>query len=348
MLASLLLPALVATASPRPAWILTLPEVPGRVYGLGLATASSTRALALRQAQDGAKADVLARLRANIKSDTQVTTELRENRTVAGREKTATASRSTTALTNVNIQTQATELPGLQVETTYLEEDPVNPTVYALAYLDVAVASADVRARLGAVQGVLAAGTGDDLRIRLHRSQVLKVAFKDLARLEDLFGLIRAGGAEPALGQALLEARLGVEKERAELRKALLFGLDPGSGAPVDAEVRGAVRTAFLQEGMGWTDQHPDLTISIRARGSRNGVQTGGKWWNATRNADFILAQGSLSLTLVDQAGQEYESTLVVAKGVGISDFQAETNLVQDYKVKVAKAVATWLADLGK
>ena len=60
------------------------------------------------------------------------------------------------------------------------------------------------------------------------------------------------------------------------------------------------------------------------------------------------MAQGSINLTLIDRNGQEYESALVVAKGVGANEFQADTLLIQDYKVKLTKTVAAWLADLGK
>jgi hypothetical protein len=353
----LLVPVLLAALAPawlpareakKPAWIMTMPELPGRVYGMGVASVANTKALALRQAQDGAKADVLTRLRANIKSDTQVKTDFREDRTVGGKVQTATASRSTNAITNVSVQAKAMDLPGLKVETTYLEEDGAGPTLYALAYLDVAIASQEVQARLDAITIPLAGDRGDDLRAKVRRAHALKVALGDLGRLEDLFGLIRAGGADPSLGDAILKARLKVERERSDLRNSLTFGMEPDPEVQLDAEILNAVRNAFLQEGLGWTDLGPDLAITMRVRGARNDVQAGGVWWDSTRNADFILAQGAISMTLIDKAGQQYESAMVVAKGVGANEFQAETLLLQDYKAKVARAVIAWIADLGK
>ena len=341
-------PVLLIMAVPKPSWIMTLPEFPGRVYGIGIAPAANTKALAIRQAHDGAKADVLTRLRANIKSETQIRTDYREDRTVAGKVQTATATRSTSGLSNVSIHSQAMDIPGLKVETTYLDEDGANSTIYALAYLDVAIASQEVQARYDSILGSLSSGLGNDLRAKIHRAQILKHALGDLVKLDDLFGLIRAGGADPTLGDAILRSRLSVEQERLELRNSLTFGMPADGGVPIDAEVRGAVRTAFLKEGFGWSDKNPDLSVIMRLKNAKNGVQTGSKWWDHTRSADFILAQGSISLTLTDINGQEFESTLVVAKGVGANEFQADTLLMQDYKAKLTKTLAAWLADLGK
>ena len=348
MLRVLLIPILSMVSAPKPAWIMTLPEFPGRVYGMGMASVSNTKALAIKQAQDGAKADVIARLRANIKSDTQIKTDYREDQTVAGKLNTTSASRSSSALTNVRIQTRAMDIPGLKVETTYLEEDRTNSTLYALAYLDVDVATQEVQARFDSISASLTADLGEGLRAKIHRTQILKEALTNLQNLEDLFGLIRAGGADPSLGEAILVLREKVERERTDLRTTLTFGMPVDVSAPLDADVRGVVRTAFLNEGLGWSDQDPQLSVSMRVRNSKDGIQTGTRWWDHTRSADFIMAQGSINLTLIDRNGQEYESALVVAKGVGANEFQADTLLIQDYKVKLTKTVAAWLADLGK
>jgi hypothetical protein len=348
MLPLLLLPALVVAAPAKPGWLTTTPEFPGRVYGVGVAPANNTRALAIHQATDNAKAKVLERLRANVQADTTIATAYQEEKAIAGKTQTESASRTTNRKSKVQVQTRATDLPGLTVETTYLDEDSANPTMYALAYLDMGVATREVQARFDAVAATLGADPGDDLRAKLHRTRVLKLALGDLGQLEDLFGLIRAGGADPALGDAITKARLKAEREREALRRAVTFGMPANQDVPVDADVKGAVRTAFLQEGLGWSDQNPDLAVTLRVRSGRNGVQAGSKWWDYNRTPDFIVAQGTISLTLVDTKGQEYESTLVEAKGVGTTEFQAETLLLKDYKNKLTKTVGAWLNDLGK
>lgn len=349
MLAVLLVPALVAMSSARPGWVTTVPDFPGRIYGVGVAPANNTRALALQQATDNAKAKVLERLRANIQSNTTLTTNYQEQKAIQGGVRTESANRTTDRQSTTRIQARATDLPGLTVETTFLEEDGANATMYALAYLDMGVASREVQARFDAVAAGLGAPAGTDLRSRLHRIRVVKLALDDLGRIEDLFGLIRAGGADPALGEAITKLRLRAEGERDGLRQGLTFGMPPSPDVPVDPEVKAAVRNAFLQEGLGWSDQRPDLAVTLRVRSATNAVQVEGRrWWAYLRNGDFIVARGTLSLTLVDRAGQEYESTLVEAKGVGTSEFQADTLLLKDYKAKLTKTVGTWLMDLGK
>ena len=343
----LLVPALMLAAPAKPGWLTTTPVFPGRVYGVGVAPANNTKALAIHQATDNAKAKVLERLQASIDSDTTLNTTIRQDKAVVGKTQTESASRTIDRRSKVTTKTQAKDLPGLTVETTFLDEDASGSTMYALAYLDMAVANQEAQARYDSVAASLGIDTGDDVRAKIHRTRVLKTALGNLTALEDLFSLIRAGGADPALGEAITKLRVKTEREREDLRRALTFGMPPSQDVPVDPEVRGAVRTAFLQEGLGWSDQSPDLAITLRVRTARNGVQAG-QWWDYNRTADFIVAQGTLSLTLVDAKGQEYESTLVEAKGVGTSEFQAETLLLKDYKNKLTKTVGAWLMDLGK
>ena len=343
----LLVPALMLAAPAKPGWLTTTPVFPGRVYGVGVAPANNTKALAIHQATDNAKAKVLERLQASIASDTTLSTRIHQEKAVSGQAQSESASRTINRDSRVNVQTQAKDLPGLTVETTFLDEDASGSTMYALAYLDMAVATREVQARYDAVAATLGNDPADDVRGKLHRTRVLKTALGNLTALEDLFSLIRAGGADPALGESITQLRVKTEQERESLRRSLSFGMPPSQDVPVDPEVRGAVRNAFLQEGLGWSDQNPDLAITLRVRTARNGVQIG-KWWNYNRTADFIVAQGTLSLTLVDAKGQEYESTLVEAKGVGTSEFQAETLLLKDYKNKLTKTVGAWLMDLGK
>ena len=350
MLFSFVLPALLLVAAPgKPSWVANLPEQPGKVFGLGVASASNTKALAIRQASDGARSDVLSRLRANVKADTQVATDFTETKSVVGKKTAASASRTTNARTNVHVHAEATELPGLSVTATYLDEDGGNPTMYALAVLDVDVADQEVRARYDTIAASMAAPRGDlQSREVFHRIQVVKKAVDGLAKLEDLSGLLRAGGGDPTLRESILKARTEAERERTALRSMVTFGFALNNDLEISKDVEGAVRTVVLKEGLGWNDRDPMYSIAMRVQTGRNGVLTSRKaWWEHKPQADFIMAQGTISLTLVDKTGQEFESTLVVAKGVGITEFQADTLLLQDYKKKLTTTVSQWLADLG-
>jgi hypothetical protein len=350
MMLPLLLPALLLVAAPaKPSWIANLPEQPKMVFGLGVAPASNTRALALRQASDSARSEVLSRLRANIKSDTQIGTDFTETKSAAGKKTAASASRTTNAKTDVRVHAEATDLPGLSVQATFLDEDGPSPTLYALAVLDVDVADQEVRARYDTIAASLAMPRGDlQGREIFHRIQLVKKAVDGLAKLDDLSGLLRAGGGDPSLRESILKSQMDAERERTALRSMVTFGFAPSSDLDLSKDVEGAVRTVILKEGLGWNDQEPMYAIAMRVQTGRNGVLTSRKaWWEHKPQADFILAQGTISLTLVDKTGQAFESTLVVAKGVGITEFQADTLLLQDYKRKLTTAVSQWLADLG-
>ena len=339
----LVVPALAAPApAVRPMWISVLPVQPGRVYGLGVA-AITADAATLRQASDNARADVIARMRANIKADTRITTTYSETKGAGP----ASASRTQEAQVGTEVQARAADLPGLVVEETFL--DRPGGTGYALAYLDLAIAQREMRNRLDGIRADLAAERPDQgVRGKLVAAQALKQAHEGLVRLDDLAALVGGGGGDPALRAEVARTRADTERRMVAARAALTFGLAPG--AEGDAEdVKDVVRNAVLKEGMGWSDQKPLFSITLRVRGGHSGVEVGRRaWWERQRAADFIVAQGSMNLTLVDSAGQQYESMTLVAKGVGVNEFQADSLLLADYRAKLGKAVAAWLADLGK
>lgn len=355
-----MLPLLIAVpvlAAPaplvRPPWVTVLPVQAGRVYGLGVAPLAGADAQALRAAADNGRADVIARLRANVKGDTQITTSYQESRTGAG---PATGTRTQSAQIGTQVQVQAADLPGLVVEETFLDRS--GASAYALAYLDLDLAQRELQARLDALRQDLAAERGETgVRGKLVAAQALKKAHGQLLQLDDLSGLLGAGGGDPALRAEVAKARYDVERRLVAARAALTFGLAPSPGVELDEDVKDVVRTAVLREGMGWSDRQPMFAIRLRQRTGRatasigpQGAVTGGRqnWWDRQRSADFIIAQGALSLSLEDSSGQQYESMTLVAKGVGVNEFQADSLLLADYRNKLGKAVAAWLADLGK
>jgi len=108
----------------------------------------------------------------------------------------------------------------------------------------------------------------------------------------------RVEAAEQKAAACAERDRLLAEQERAALRPSLTFGLTPNAQVPVDAEVKAAVRTAILKEGLGWSDKAPVFAITMRARSGKNGVDLPnrqGGWWDYNRGADFVV-EGSLEL----------------------------------------------------
>lgn len=342
--AGLVLVPPAAGAGIGPAWVQVLPAEPGRVYGLGLAPLAGADAEALRQASDNGRADVIARLRANIKADTRISTTLSETR---GTGMPASGTRTQNTQVDTEVQARAAELPGLVVQETWLDRS--GRTCYALAYLDLGIASRELRTRLDTVKADLAADRGEQgPRASLVRIQALKKAHAALVQLDDLAGLLGGAGDDGGLRAEVLQARLDSERQLLASRAAITFGLKPGEGVEPDPEVAAAVRTAVLKQGMGWARTGPMFSITLRVKAGRSGVAVGRKgWWDYRKSPDFIIAQGSLSLSLEDRSGEEYESMVLTAKGVGVTEEQADALLQADYRNKLGKAVSTWLAEIG-
>jgi hypothetical protein len=328
----------------RPVWISVLPEQKGRVYAMGLAPFAPAEAQAIRQAQVNARVEVLTRLRANVKGETSVQSRMSYSQQ-AGGPATATSSKSISQ--DSLIQTQATELPGLVVEETW--SDAAEQTAYALAYLDVPVAERELKARFEAVRKDLAfeAATPTDPRERLRTLQRMKKSQSELAILDDLAGLISAGGSDPVLRSAVRDQRLAVDRRLDALRGSLTLCLKGDQGSGSGADVASLVRNAVLRQGLGWSEGEGEFTMLIRRTGTRQGVGPAtSRWWDYQPAADFIVARGVLEITLTDRNGAEYESTVIEAKGVGVSEFQADRALMKDYKTKLEAALGQWLENL--
>ena len=266
MLPLLLVPVLAAPVV-QPPWIQVLPVQPGRVYGLGVAPLAGAEAAAVREASDNGRADVIARLRANVKADTRITTTTVETR---GTGAAPAGTRTQSAQVGTEVQAQAADLPGLVVEETWL--DRPGRTGYALAYLDLGIAQRELRTRFDTLNAELAAPSGEQgVRARLVRVQALKKAHAGLVQLDDLAGLLSGGGGDPDLRGEVLKTRLDTERQLLAARASLTFGLAPSPGLELDPEVAAAVRTAVLKEGMGWSRADPMFAITLRVKTGRNG-----------------------------------------------------------------------------
>ena len=345
--------ALRAQGAVKPLWISALPQQAGRVYAMGLAPYAAGEAQAVTQASANARVEVLTRLRATVKGETKV----RSSATVTREGGRTTGSAEQRVGQNTDIQAQATELPGLVVEETWA--DGPGRTAYALAYLDVAVAERELRTRFSALKNDLfqEPETPAEPRERMRMLNRLKGAQVELALLDDMAGLLGAGGGDAKLRAQIRAGKLSVDREMEQLRASLTLSMDAGGQNP--AQIVTLLRNAALKAGLGWAARDGEFQLVLDYKGERrtakadlqkssNNGYWGGGWVTRTVNHDtgIIVARGSLEITLKDKAGNQYESMELEAKGLGVSDFQAEKRLQEDFRAQLEKAFGAWLERL--
>jgi len=311
---------------------------------MGLAPAAPAEAQAVRQASQNARVEVISRLRASVKGSTRVSTQAVVERQAGGH---ATGRSRQSMSQDSTVQAQAVELPGLVVEETWVDRN--GGTAYALAYLDVPTAEQELRNRFEAMKQDLAveAGTTGGPRERLKRLQALRGAQSEMDKLDDMAGLLSAGGGDPALRRQVRDLKLSVDRLLDRLRNSLTMCVGGEKNLGLGGDVASLVRNAVLKQGLGWAEGNAEFTLNMRFQGDRQGWDIRKRrWWDYSRNADFIVARGVLEITLVDRAGTQYESTTLEAKGVGVSEFQADQRLLKDYKAKLESTLSQWLAEL--
>lgn len=349
----LAVPTLLAAQSIRPIWVTQLPTQEGRVYAIGLASLQGNQAAALTQAQANARGEVLARLRAQVQSTTDVRATSEVHRSTGG-PTTGTSSRTVTQATTV--AAKALDLPGLVAEETWV--DRAGATVYALAYLDVPVAERELRARYQTQREALEGGPRGDsgtARERLRRLQGLRGAQQELERLDDMAGLMAAGGGDAQLRAEVRRARLALDERLDRLRATLTFSLSGAREAGLGPDFADLVRNAVLKQGLGWADQGGEFVLSLRTHTSRATANAGNagaasrnRFWHAHPDDNLFVARGALEITLTDRAGTPYESTTLEAKGVGATEFQAERRLLENTRQQLGDLFGQWLQGLTR
>ena len=338
-----------------PIWVSALPQQAGRVYAVGMAAAGgASEAEALTEASHTARAEVLARLRASVRSETQVTKKATITQQAGG---AATGTSEQQVGQSTRIQTDATELPGLSVEETWI--DAKAGSAYALASLDVPTAEREVRARFTALKDDLfrEPETPSAARERMRMLGRLKKAQVELAKLDDMAALLAAGGGDPQLRAQVRAGKLAVDRQADQLRSSLTLSLEGAKGATAIAAL---LRNAALKAGLGWAEANGEFRLVMDYKGDARTAKIDATskdwngWWrggwvshSVTKDTGIIVARGVLGVTLVDRAGTQYESMEVEAKGLGVTNFQAEQKLKEDFREKLEKAFAQWLEHLG-
>jgi len=211
------------------------------------------------------------------------------------------------------------------------------------------VAERELRARFEAARKDLAleAGNPVDPRERMRKLQRLKKAQDELVRLDDLSALLAAGGGDPSLRLDVRNQKLAIDRQMEALRAALVFCLKGDKDFGPGADILSLVRNAVLKQGLGWSETGGEFALSLRYSGNRAGLNIEKKqYWAHQQEADFIVARGVIEVTLTDAKGTQYESTTIEAKGVGVTDFQADRALIKEFKAKLETTIGQWLESM--
>ena len=340
----------------KPIWISALPHQEGRVYAMGMAPFAPEEAKALTQAAHNARVEVLSRLRASVRSDTEIKSSARVTQTTGGQ---ASGRSEQQVGQTIQIKTQATDLPGLVVEETW--PDGPGQTAYALAYLDIAIAERELRTRFSALKRDLfqESETPEAPRQRLRMLARLRAGQVEIEKLDDMAALLGAGGGDPQLRSQIRSGKLSVDRQMDQLRGSLTLSLEPGSRKA--SEIGAILRNAALKAGLGWSENDGEFQLAVEYQGDNqtakvdvqqqgwNGYWRGG-WAShtVTKDSGIVVARGVATITLKDKHGTQYESVDIEAKGLGVSNFQADQRLKEEFRKSLESTFGKWLNNLVK
>jgi len=292
----------------RPPWLSLLPQVPGRLYGLGVADLRGPEADARIRAAERARLEVVTRLRATVKGETAVLTQTHETR--SGGLSQGTGERTTRE--ELQVGARAEDLPGLAVERFHV--DPASRVVYALAYLDIAQA----REALGASLEVARNG-----RLRIGSEASRKARFRlrglrgELGRLEGLSGLLASAGLLgdfPAQLQAerkLLEERL-IKLEAAELPPIDLASssLALRTNTDLPGGIQDYLEARIKTQGPAYRSAGADFTLDLVFSGGSKGPEF---IYSEMTFAVGVLYHLEVRLRILDASGVDLTRATVIS-----------------------------------
>lgn len=331
------MPSLHAQGSSRPTWIEVIPDRLGRLYAMGLAPLGGNEGEAIRQASQNARVEVVTRLRASVKGDSQIRDASSSQRKLGG---PTTAEARQSVEQNSRVSTQVMDLPGLSIAETWV--DPKGRTVYALAYLDVTSSQMDMQLQLDDVRKLIGDGPEpSNPKDRARAIQGLKRGREELKKLERWADLLSAGGGLAMVRSDIRNTQMGVQAQMDTLKRSLVIGLARDAALPSDLAT--ILQNAAQASGLGWGGTRPDFSVKLRNLGDRQAPA----WWDIDAGPDFTTAKGALQLSLVDLQGQIYESSPIEASGIGTSKISANQALLKDCQKKMEAAFDQWLSDFA-
>nr|WP_320132435.1 hypothetical protein [uncultured Holophaga sp.] len=290
----------------RPGWIEVLPQAPRRLFALGTADLplGVPEGRALAQASDRARLELIARLKVSVRGETSSTTRT----TQAGSGGRSYGYGDRTSRDTVQVLVKADDIPGLAIESTFV--DTQARTAYALATLDLDRATEALQVRLGGLEAERRAL--EPQRTRQARWR-LRGLVSELQTLRELSSTLSMEG----LQTRTLAEELKASEQLSRLESAQLPPIAPGhctlgirSNIQLSPGLEGLLRERVTAAGLKCRDQAPDFRLELRFGGGSQGPA-------------LIFAEPRFTGTLVYRLEAELSIVaadgLVLAKAVSIS-----------------------------
>jgi hypothetical protein len=341
--AALAVPAILAAQIPvqgivRPTWIDVLPQQVGKVYAVGAAPLGENAAQALKQASQNARLELAIRVRATVKGETNLKSQMSMQRELGG---ATTASSKQQLSQDSRVATQISELTGLGIAESWTDHN--GKTVYALACLDLNAAMGHLKGRLDAVRTGLPGDEGSLMDPREAAKAALRIrkGREEVARVEALASPLIEAGGDADFRTQIQSMQLDLDRRADLLRHSLTIGVD--NAASLQPELVATLRAAAQQQGFGWVDGKGLLSIRVELPRQAKARQ----WWSTEEEADFVTAKGAMQLSLVDRTGNPRGTANLEVSGVGTAPVAATQGLMKDLRRKFDSTLDRWLADLA-
>ena len=331
-------PALSGQGAVRPPWINLLPREPGKLYALGAAPLGDNPALALKQASQNARLELATQIRASVKGETSVNSQMTSQRS-AGQAASGSARQQVSQ--DSRITTQLMELTGLEIAENWT--DPASRTLYALACLDVGTALGNLRNSAQALEPGLK-GVGANIKGPREAAKALfrlRAARDEAARLAVLAGPLVEFSGDASFRPMLQDLQADLERRLDWVRGFLTLGVETPAVWPAD--LLGVLRLSAQEQGFGWAEGSPELLVRVQLAGPLGKARP---WWTVD-GSDFITVKAPLQLSLCDGSGNALGSGGFEASGVGTIEVKASQAMLKDLRKKLDGLLDQWLADLA-
>lgn len=316
----------MAFADIAPNWTQSLPNQPGKVFGLGMATIHGDIAQANSRAAENAKVELLMSLQATVKSQRDTFTS---SETYQSLDQDMYASQQDNVDHKSSFETAVKNLPGLRISETY--QSSSDNTVYALAELNVQLArAAIVQQQQDTEQTIQLLATTDDGIQLLSALQQAKAKLAQLLQLSNML----SSQLDGLVHQANRELQQKLNQASVLARQQLSFAWDNSSNS---LRHQTMIKRLVSDMGLTWKPQQASFYIRVHSEEQPS--------YNSQYKTTTIHSYTEVAL--LDAQGNVLKTNQFSAKGVSAGQYvaPAQRQLEQQIQQEMKKTFELWFSD---